>query len=236
MDHLAATWKVDEGVYQHIDVLELDKENDHALGRILRVADMGSYSDLDDLIVNHIRPMAMMVEMMTNHEKYKGANEEELHSYLTNTSLANPARSVYAFGLNTTRPGYFDLAFKANADAPIQTWPVKVLPGAFKLGHATQLADMAALCNAFKTQYAAQANAAARGGRTPAVHGAATPGHYGSRTPGHYGQTPAYGGATPGRFGGATPGYGAPPPMYGGPPGPPPAFPGPPPVMPERRW
>lgn len=255
MDHLAATWKVDDGVYQHIDVLELDKENDHALGRILRVADMGSYSDLDDLIVNHIRPMAAMVEMMTNHEKYKGATTEELHEYLTNTSLANPSRSVYAFGLNTERPGYFDLAFKANAAAPIQTWPVKVLPGAFKLGHASQLADMAALCNAFKTQYAAQASAA-RGGRTPALHGAATPG--GARTPGHYGaRTPAYGGATPGRFGGATPGhygapppgfgmpppgYGAPPPGFGAPPpgygapGPPPAFPGPPPVPPSRRW
>ncbi|WFD46303.1 Transcription elongation factor spt6 [Malassezia furfur] len=256
MDHLAATWKVDDGVYQHIDVLELDKESDHALGRILRVADMGSYSDLDDLIVNHIRPMAAMVEMMMNHEKYKGNTTEELHEYLTNTSLANPSRSVYAFGLNRERPGYFDLAFKANADAPIQTWPVKVLPGAFKLGHATQLADMAALTNAFKTQYAAQASAA-RGGRTPALHGAATPGgartpgHYGGRTPGHYGgRTPAYGGATPGRFGGATPGhYGAPPPqppMYGMPPpnygmpppgfgaapGPPPSFPGPPPSFP----
>lgn len=257
MDHLAATWKVDEGVYQHIDVLELDKENDHALGRILRVADMGSYSDLDDLIVNHIRPMAMMVEMMTNHEKYKGASTEELHEYLTNTSLANPARSVYAFGLNTARPGYFDLAFKANAQAPIQTWPVKVLPGAFKLGHASQLADMAALCNAFKTQYAAQASAA-KGGRTPALHGAATPGgartpgHYGGgggRTPGYGGRTPGYGGATPGRYGGTTPGhYGAPPPPpmpgmpppgYGPPPGfpgPPPSFPGPPPMRPTRRW
>ncbi|WFD07743.1 Transcription elongation factor spt6 [Malassezia vespertilionis] len=228
MDHLAATWKVDEGVYQHIDVLELDKENDYALGRILRVADMGSYSDLDDLIVNHVRPMAGMVEMMMNHEKYKGADVQALHTYLTNASLANPTRSVYAFGLDREHPGYFYLAFKANASAPIQQWSVKVLPGAFKLGHATQLADMAALTNAFKTQYTAQASAAARGGRTPAVHGGATPG---GRTPGHYGaQTPLLGGATPGRFGGATPGrFGGVTPGYAGPPGPPPAHPG-------QRW
>ncbi|WFD35619.1 Transcription elongation factor spt6 [Malassezia cuniculi] len=230
MDHLAVTWKVDDGVYQHIDVLELDKENDQALGRILRVADMGSYSDLDDLIVNHVRPMAMMVEMMMNHEKYKGADTETLHRFLTNTSLANPTRSIYAFGLNKQRPGYFDLAFKANSSAPIQTWPVKVLPGAFRLGQASHLSDMAALTNAFKTQYAAQASAAAgrSGARTPggAYRGAATPMH-GGMTPGRYGYgaaTPgAYGGATPGRFaggygGGTTPGaaYGAPPPGYGG--------------------
>lgn len=239
MDHLAVTWKVDDGVYQHIDVLELDKESEHALGRILRVADMGSYADLDDLIVNHVRPMAAMVEMMMNHEKYKGSDENALHAYLTNASLANPNRSVYAFGLNKHRPGYFDLAFKANSTAPIQTWPVKVLPGAFKLGQATQLADVAALCNAFKTQYTAQANAA-RGGRTPAPHGAMTPGYggrtpgYGGRTPGYGGRTPGYGGATPG-YGGATPGYGGATPGYGMPPMPPgmpPMPPGMPPMPP----
>ncbi|WFD29634.1 Transcription elongation factor spt6 [Malassezia sp. CBS 17886] len=249
MDHLAVTWKVDDGVFQHIDVLELDKESDHALGRILRVADMGSYADLDDLVVNHVRPMATMVEMMMNHEKYKGASEDDLHRYLTNASLANPTRSVYAFGLNRMRPGYFDLAFKANSDAPIHAWPVKVLPGAFKLGQAAQLADMAALCNAFKTQYTAQANAAARGDRSPgfggayaAEYGGRTPGYggrtpgYGGRTPGHGGRTPGYGGRTPG-YGGRTPGYGghtpgfAPRPpaatAYGGapPPGPPPPGP-----------
>ncbi|WFD25267.1 Transcription elongation factor spt6 [Malassezia nana] len=223
MDHLAVTWKVDEGVYQHIDVLELDKENEHALGRILRVADMGSYADLDDLIVNHVRPMAAMVEMMMNHEKYKGSDPAAVEAYLTNASLANPNRSVYAFGLNKERPGYFDLSFKANSSAPVQTWPVKVLPGAFKLGQATQLADVTALTNAFKTQYMAQANAA-RGGRTPGVHGGMTPGYYGGRTPGA-----TYGGMTPRTaygMGSMTPGaYGAPAPSYGMPPGPPPAMP-----------
>ena len=151
-----------------------------------------------------------------------------METYLTNASLANPTRSVYAFGLNKERPGYFDLSFKANSSAPVQTWPVKVLPGAFKLGQATQLADVAALTNAFKTQYMAQANAA-RGGRTPGVHGGMTPGYYGGRTPGA-----AYGGGVTPRttygMGSMTPGaYGAPPPApYGMPP------PGPPPAMPSR--
>ena len=240
MDHLAVTWKVDDGVYQHIDVLELDKENDYALGRILRVADMGSYADLDDLIVNHVRPMAAMVEMMMNHEKYKGADERALHTFLTNASLANPNRSVYAFGLNKQHPGYFDLAFKANSQAPIQSWPVKVLPGAFKLGQATQLADVAALTNAFKTQYMAQTNPM-RGDRTSAPHGGMTPAYYGGRTPGRVGGgiTPAYagGGTTPNY--GLPPGYGAPPMYSRPPPGPPPAMPGPPPRGPpgaSSRW
>lgn len=259
-DHLAVTWKVDDDVYQNIDVMELDKESEYSLGRVLRIEGMGSYSDLDELIVNHVKPMVHMVEMMMNHEKYKGANEEDLHRYLTNWSLANPSRSVYAFGLNKDRPGYFNLSFKANRDAAIQTWPVKVLPNAFKLGPADQLADVAALCNAFKTQYTTQASIARGaktpygGGRTPAPGmGGATP--MGGRTP--------YGGARNGMLGGATPGMGAgagyatpmvnmasaTPNPYGGaygrngpssgggygappPPGRPPSMPGAPPMMP----
>lgn len=258
-DHLAVTWKVDDDVYQNIDVLELDKESEYSLGRVLRIEGMGSYSDLDELIVNHVKPMVHMVEMMMNHEKYKGADEEDLQRYLTNWSLANPSRSVYAFGLNKDRPGYFNLSFKANRDAAIQTWPVKVLPNAFKLGPADQLADVAALCNAFKTQYTTQASMARGaktpygGGRTPAPGmGGATP--MGGRTP--------YGGVRNGMAGGATPGlavaggYGTPkmnvasatPNPYGGgaygrpgpaggygappPPGRPPSMPGAPPMMP----
>jgi transcription elongation factor SPT6 len=36
-DHLTITWKVDENLYQHIDVLELGKENAFSLGRTLRI-------------------------------------------------------------------------------------------------------------------------------------------------------------------------------------------------------
>lgn len=249
-DHLAVTWKVDDGVYQHLDVLELEKENEYSLGKILRVMNV-TYNDLDELIVNHVNPMAKMVEMLVNHEKYKGT-EKELEQFLTTWCLANPTRSTYAFGIDRAHPGCFKLGFKANREAPIQYWPVRVLPGRFKLHQADHLPDVASLSNAFKTQYTAM-SASARGGATPAVgmgggNNAFTP-HAGARTP--YGsRTPMHGGMTPGRmvagvgggmtpagaaYGGMTPAYnggvggrGAPPgPPPGAPPGPPPAFPPP---------
>ena len=89
---------------------------------------------------------------------------------------------------------------------------MKVLPGAFKLGQATQLADVAALTNAFKTQYMAQTSGG-RGDRTSAPHGGMTPGYY------YGGRTPGRGGTTPGYYGGATPSYGTMP-AYGHPPPP----------------
>jgi len=195
-DHLAITWKVFDGVYQHIDVLELDKENEHELGRILRVggAAGSSYSDLDELLVNHIAPMARMVEMLTLHEKFRGS-DENLQTYLANSSLANPGKSQYGFAIDRKRPGVFILGFKANRGAEIQRWPVRVLPGRYKLNEA-ELPDVVSLCNAFKTQYTTRLMTAARAGdKTPGL-GAMTPGA-GLRM----------GGATPGlmRTGGITP-------------------------------
>lgn len=71
-DHLAVTWKVADGVFQHVDVLELDKENEFALGKTLKIGGRYNYSDLDELIVNHVRAMAKKVDEMMLHEKYRG--------------------------------------------------------------------------------------------------------------------------------------------------------------------
>lgn len=69
-NHLAITWKVDEDVFQHIDVEEIDKPNEYAVGRLLRVGKY-SYMDLDDLIINHVKAMARKFDEMIVHEKYR---------------------------------------------------------------------------------------------------------------------------------------------------------------------
>ena len=43
-DHLTVTWKVDEGVYQHVDVREEGKENAFSLGRSLWIDSEVCYS------------------------------------------------------------------------------------------------------------------------------------------------------------------------------------------------
>ncbi|KAI4150637.1 MAG: hypothetical protein LQ340_003969, partial [Diploschistes diacapsis] len=76
-DHLAVTWKVSEGVFQHIDVLELDKDNEFSVGRTLKVGGRWSYSDLDDLIVNHVKAMVRKVDEMILHEKYRAGGRAD---------------------------------------------------------------------------------------------------------------------------------------------------------------
>lgn len=77
-DHLAVTWKVADGIFQHIDVLELDKENEFSLGRTLRIGGKYNYSDLDELIVLHVKAMAKKVDEMSNHEKFQNKSKSAL--------------------------------------------------------------------------------------------------------------------------------------------------------------
>lgn len=76
-DHLTVTWKVADGVYQHIDVLELQKENEFTVGKQLRIAGKYNYSDLDELIVDHVKAMAKKVDEMMQHEKYQKGSKAD---------------------------------------------------------------------------------------------------------------------------------------------------------------
>lgn len=83
-DHLAVTWKVADGVYQHLDVLELSKENEFSVGKTLRTGGV-NYSDLDELIVDHVKAMAKKVDEMMQHEKYQSGSKAETGKVLKST-------------------------------------------------------------------------------------------------------------------------------------------------------
>ena len=76
-DHLAVTWKISDGLYQHIDVLELDKENEFTVGKTLKIGGRYSYSDLDELIVLHIKAMAKKVNEMVNDDRYQTGTRQQ---------------------------------------------------------------------------------------------------------------------------------------------------------------
>ncbi|KAL9034998.1 MAG: hypothetical protein Q9214_006789 [Letrouitia sp. 1 TL-2023] len=148
-DHLAVTWKVSDNIYQHIDVLELDKTSQFSSSGTLKVGGKYNYSDLDELIVNHVKAMAKKVDEMMGHEKYQKGSKTETEHWLSTYTQANPKRSAYAFCIDPKHPGYFFLCFKAGQHAKLQNWLVKVVPQAFEL-QKNMYPDMRALCNGFK--------------------------------------------------------------------------------------
>ncbi|KAI6092087.1 transcription elongation factor Spt6 [Hypoxylon rubiginosum] len=151
-DHLTITWKVADGVYQHIDVLELQKETEFSVGKTLRIGGKYTYSDLDELIVDHIKAMAKKVDEMMGHEKFKKGSVSDAEKWLASYSDANPNRSIYLFCINPKRAGYFYLCFKASKSSPINMWEVKVIPNAFEM-MKNQYPHMLALCNGFKLRF-----------------------------------------------------------------------------------
>jgi transcription elongation factor SPT6 len=175
LDHLAVTWKVSDNVYQHIDVLELDKENEFALGRTLTISGKYKYSDLDELIVLHVKAMAKKVDEIMSDERYQNGSKTQTGNeplilitptldtdrttdqWLTTYTEANPKRSMYAFCINPQYPGFFFLCFKAGQNAPLSAWPIKVIPDGFEL-RKNAYPDMRALKNGFKLLVMNRAN------------------------------------------------------------------------------
>lgn len=156
-DHLAITWKVADGVFQHIDVLELQKDTEFSVGKQLRIGGKYTYSDLDELIVDHVKAMARKVDEITQHDKYQKGSRQDTENWLTTYTKANPKRSVYAFCLDHKHPGYFWLCFKAGELAKPNAWPVRVVPKAFEL-MKNPYPDMKSLCNGFKIRHMSEMN------------------------------------------------------------------------------
>ncbi|RPD66156.1 transcription elongation factor SPT6 [Lentinus tigrinus ALCF2SS1-7] len=190
-NHLAVTWKVDDKLYQHIDVVEPNADpTGQTVGSKLIVDGTHQFSDLDELIVNHVQAMARKVEELMMHEKFKPGTEDDLHLFLRNFVAANPSKSAYGFTLNRKRPGHFNLCYLANKNSTVQTWPVRVTPEAYYL-FDTPAAGVPELCDAFKVRQKSMSINSSLGGGA----GGKTP--FGARTPG---RTPAPGHATPGHM------------------------------------
>jgi transcription elongation factor SPT6 len=85
-DHLVVTWKVGNNAYQHLDVLEMNKPNQFTLGKQLKIGKT-TYTDLDELIVNHIEAMARKVAELTRDERFKTGTKEETGKSLPRSSL-----------------------------------------------------------------------------------------------------------------------------------------------------
>ncbi|KAH3666493.1 hypothetical protein OGAPHI_003489 [Ogataea philodendri] len=148
-DHLTVTWKIENQLFQHLDVLELDKLNEYTVGRTLQVGEF-RYHDLDELIVSHINNLHLKVQEITNHDKFKNEPLNDTKEWLIRYSKANKNRSCYCFCYNHKSPGWFYLLFKLNEkNDKIYTWNIKVQPNGYQL-HGNLYPDMVHLCNGFK--------------------------------------------------------------------------------------
>ncbi|KAJ2557087.1 Transcription elongation factor spt6 [Coemansia sp. RSA 1933] len=194
VDHIAVTWKVGEGLFQHIDVKEKDKPNDAALGESLIIGD-SAYSDLDELIAYHVEPIARKLEEVKRSPKFYDPETDALYAAeplasilgtndysddykarrqnLWETRVArhldtlaqSTGRGSYCISLSLTKPGALVLAFKPTPSyRGIMKWTVRVEPREFRIGDRGRYPDVNGLIVGFKSM---QMNAASQQQQRP---------------------------------------------------------------------
>ena len=131
------------------DVTEVDGDGSQTVAGRLLVEGGFEYSDLDELIVNHVKAMARRVDELMAHEKFKAGTTEDIERHLRDYVNAYPTRSIYAFALNRQKPGHFNIVFLANKNSNTVSWPVKVAPSYYAL-FDTSVPSVPQLTDAFK--------------------------------------------------------------------------------------
>lgn len=146
-NYLTVTWKVANNLFQHLSVEEIA----HNTGKEY-VVERKRYSDLDQLIFQHVQAIAKHVNEMSRHPKFREGALGEVNEWLESYTRANPKSSAYVFCYDHKAPGWFLLLFKVNVNTPVTTWHVKTEVNGFVL-KGFSYPNMMRLCNGFKQTF-----------------------------------------------------------------------------------
>lgn len=144
---LTVTWKVGTNLFQHLSVEEVT----HNTGKEY-IVERKRYSDLDQLIFQHVQAIAKHVNEMVRHPKFREGTLAEVNEWLESYTRANPKNSAYVFCYDHKAPGWFLLLFKVNVNTPVTTWHVKTEVNGFVL-KGFSYPSMMRLCNGFKQTF-----------------------------------------------------------------------------------
>lgn len=67
------SWKVDDGIVQHIDVREREKTNSFSLGKLLLIGEE-EFEDLDEIVARHVQPMVSLVRDIMTYRYYRDSS------------------------------------------------------------------------------------------------------------------------------------------------------------------
>ncbi|XP_018906474.2 transcription elongation factor SPT6 isoform X2 [Bemisia tabaci] len=112
-DHLTVTWKVADGICQHIDVKEVGKENAFSLGQTLLIGNE-EFEDLDEIIARHINPMAAYCRDIFSFRYYRntdGGLKDKAEEIIKEERKKNPSKIHYIISVSKNYPGKFLLSY-----------------------------------------------------------------------------------------------------------------------------
>ncbi len=112
-DRLTVTWKVHDGIYQHIDVKEEGKINAFSLGSSLLIKNE-EFEDLDEIIARHVNPMAAHARDVLGFKYYRdldGGKKEKAEELLRSEKRLQPGKIHYFMAASKEFPGKFMISY-----------------------------------------------------------------------------------------------------------------------------
>lgn len=88
-NHISITWKVYDGIYQHlgiimltfkIDILELMKDTEFTLGKKLKIDEL-EFNEIDQIIAEYIEPMTRKIKKLVEHPKFQRKSMNEMCNF-----------------------------------------------------------------------------------------------------------------------------------------------------------
>ncbi|XP_055333559.1 transcription elongation factor SPT6-like [Paramacrobiotus metropolitanus] len=115
---LTLSWKVAEGIHDHVEIVEQEKENVFSLGQKLVIGDE-TFDDLDEILARYVQPMAVFVKEIMDHKYYvdshfgqpttHAAQRTVIDAWLREEKSRNPARIPFCFSAFASLPRRFFL-------------------------------------------------------------------------------------------------------------------------------
>ncbi|XP_029922869.1 transcription elongation factor SPT6 [Myripristis murdjan] len=131
-NHLTVTWKVAEGIYQHIDVREEGKENAFSLGHTLWINNE-EFEDLDEITARYVQPMAAFARDLLGHKYFQdcsGGDRKKMEEVLVKSKKEKPTFIPYYVSACRELPGKFLLGYQPRGKPRIEF--VTITPEGFR--------------------------------------------------------------------------------------------------------
>uniref|UniRef100_A0A8C2I5J7 Transcription elongation factor SPT6 n=1 Tax=Cyprinus carpio TaxID=7962 RepID=A0A8C2I5J7_CYPCA len=131
-NHLTVTWKVADGIYQHVDVREEGKENAFSLGHTLWINNE-EFEDLDEITARYVQPMAAFARDLLSHKYFQecnGGDRKKMEELLIRSKKEKPTFIPYYVSACRDLPGKFLLGYQPRGKPRIEY--VTITPDGFR--------------------------------------------------------------------------------------------------------
>ncbi|KAI6241999.1 Suppressor of Ty 6-like protein [Aphelenchoides fujianensis] len=113
INQLSVTWKVADGIYQHVQIIEDKKKHAFDLGKELRIGNE-VFEDLDEILARYVTPLAENAREILGHRYFvhelHGDDTSALEAHLR-AQYAQTGRNLYVFTTVKQYPGKFLLSY-----------------------------------------------------------------------------------------------------------------------------